>query len=51
LLDRYRAEKLDPWAVYSNRGGSAELALAILRLSLVARGEPDFVDDNPMCYF
>jgi len=51
LLDRYSAEKLDPWAVYSNRGGSAELALAILRLSLVARGEPDFVDDNPMCYF
>jgi hypothetical protein len=51
LLDRYQDKRLDTWKMYSNRGGSAELAIALLRLYLVREGEQDFVDDNPMCYF
>jgi len=37
--------------LYSNRGGSAELALALLRLHLALADKDDFVEDNPMCYF
>ncbi len=51
LLERYQDENVDTWRLYSNRGGSAQLALALLRLHLVNSGQEDFVQDNPMCYF
>ncbi len=51
LLDRYQDENVDTFRLYSNRGGSAQLALALLRLHLVNSGQEDFVQDNPMCYF
>jgi hypothetical protein len=50
-VPRHRDSALDGWRVYSNRGGSAELALAILRLELVSFGGDDPSDDNPICYF
>ncbi len=48
---RYRDAAVDGWRTYSNRGGSAELALAILRLELVSFGGDDPSEDNPICYF
>ena len=51
LLDRYRDKRVDTWRLYCNRGGSAELGLALLRLHLVASGQQDPVVDNPMAYF
>lgn len=51
LLERYQDGRVDTWRLYSNRGGSADLALALLRLHLVATGREDFVEDNPMGYF
>ena len=50
-LARYKAPGLNTWRLYSNRGGSPNLALSLLRLHLVSAGEDDFVDDNPMCYW
>ena len=50
-VPRYREPALDGWRTYSNRGGSAELALAILRLELVSFGGDDPSDDNPISYF
>jgi hypothetical protein len=50
-VPRHREPVLDGWRAYSNRGGSAELALAILRLELVSFGGDDPSDDNPICYF
>jgi len=50
-VTRYRDPALDGWRMYSNRGGSAELALAILRLELVSFGGDDPSDDNPISYF
>lgn len=51
LLERYSDNRVNTWRMYSNRGGSAELALALLRLQLAITGKEDFVEDNPMCYF
>jgi hypothetical protein len=51
LLKRYDDERVDPWGTYSNRGGSAELALVLLRLDLVRHGKADIVGDNPVCYW
>lgn len=51
LLDRYQDDRVDTWRLYCNRGGSAELGLALLRLHLVISGQEDFVMDNPMGYF
>ena len=51
LLARYQDRRVNTWRLYCNRGGSAELALALLRLHLVCQGQADPVDDNPMCYF
>jgi hypothetical protein len=51
LLERYQDDRLDTWSMYSNRGGSAQLALSLLRLHLIRQGKPDPADDNPMCYF
>jgi len=50
-VPQYRDPVLDGWSAYSNRGGSAELALAVLRLELVSFGGDDPADDNPICYF
>ncbi len=51
LLERYQDKRVDTWRLYCNRGGSAELGLALLRLHLVALGQEDPVVDNPMGYF
>lgn len=50
-VPRYRDDKLDVWRTYSNRGGSADLALAVLRVSLAAKGAPDIVEDDPNPHF
>jgi hypothetical protein len=51
LLDRYRDARVDTWKLYSNRGGSAQLGLALLRLQLALTEQRDFIEDNPMGYF
>ena len=51
LSPRYQDDRLDPWKLYSNRGGSPELGLALLRLHLVASGQADFIEPNPLSYF
>jgi len=51
LLERYSDDRANTWRLYSNRGGSTELALALLRLHLALADKDDFVEDNPMCYF
>jgi len=50
-VPRYRDPKANVWRLYSNRGGSNDLALAMLRVHLVGAGKPDIVDDDPFCYF
>ena len=51
LLQRYQDERVDTWRLYSNRGGSAELGVDLLRLHLVTTGQEDLVEGNPMGYF
>jgi membrane protease YdiL (CAAX protease family) len=48
---RYRDQSMTGWETYSNRGGSADLALALLRLSAIAEGRPELIADDPLCYF
>ncbi len=48
---RYRDNKVTGWETYSNRGGSADLALALLRLTAISDGRFDLVEDDAMCYF
>ena len=48
---RYRDEVLTGWEAYSNRGGSADLALVLLRLCAIAEGRDDVVEEDPACYF
>lgn len=50
-LERYQDKRLNTWRMYSNRGGSAELALSLLRLKRLQEGKEDFIDDNPMSYW
>ena len=50
-LERYRDRNLDTWRLYSNRGGSPDLALALLRVHAVGNGGSDPAEDNPMAYF
>jgi len=51
ILKRYQDSRVDTWKLYSNRGGSPELGLALLRLILVANGQHDFIEPNPLSYF
>jgi len=51
LLERYQDARIDPWKLYSNRGGSPELGLALLRAQRVATGASDFIEPNPLSYF
>ena len=51
VLERHKDKQVDGWTTYANRGGSAELALALLRLTLVREGKGDFLGDNPRSYF
>jgi membrane protease YdiL (CAAX protease family) len=48
---RYRDPSVTGWETYSNRGGSADLALALLHLSTIAEGRPELLEDDPLCYF
>lgn len=48
---KYRDHTLTGWETYSNRGGSADLALALLRLSAIADGRHELIEDDPTCYF
>lgn len=51
ILARYQDDQVDTWRLYSNRGGSGELALTLLRLHQVASGEEDTTAPNFMKYF
>ena len=51
LLERYQDKRVNTWRMYSNRGGSAELALAILRLNLLQERKKDIIGDNPLSYW
>lgn len=48
---RYRDPNVDAWRTYSNRGGSDDLALAVLRLHQAATGQPDCAEDDPNPHF
>jgi len=50
-VPRYRDPNVDGWRTYSNRGGSDDLALAVLRVWLVGAGRDDVVADDVGCYF
>ncbi|NQT11327.1 MAG: hypothetical protein HQ582_01170, partial [Planctomycetes bacterium] len=50
-LGRYQDENLNTWRIYSNRGGSDDLALALVKYHLVRSGEEDFVEMEPLCFF
>ena len=50
-VPRYRDPRVDVWRTYSNRGGSDDLALAVLRVYLARAGQDDVVIDDVGCYF
>jgi hypothetical protein len=50
-MARYRDDRLTGWETYSNRGGSCDLALALLRLSAIADGRHEIIEDDPTAYF
>ncbi|MBS12182.1 MAG: hypothetical protein CME19_11345 [Gemmatimonadetes bacterium] len=50
-VPRYRDDTLSGWETYSNRGGSADLALALLRLVGIGDGRAELIEDDPLCYF
>ncbi len=50
-VPRYRDPAIDVWRLYSNRGGSDDLALAVLRVWLAWRGEPDVAVDDVGAHF
>ena len=50
-VPRHRDETLTGWETYSNRGGSADLALVLLRLCAISQGRDDVIEDDPACYF
>jgi hypothetical protein len=37
--------------MYSNRGGSDDLALALLKYWLVVNGKPDTIIADPLCFW
>jgi hypothetical protein len=50
-VERYRDPDVNVWRTYSNRGGSDDLALAVLRAYLVREGKHDVAVDDVGCYF
>ena len=50
-VPRYRDTILTGWETYSNRGGSSDLAVALLRLSAISDGRFELIDHDPLCYF
>ena len=50
-VPRYRDDEVTGWETYSNRGGSADLALALLRLSSISDGRFDLIEDDVLCYY
>jgi hypothetical protein len=50
-LNRYNDPNLNTWRMYSNRGGSDDLALALLKYWLVVTGRPDTVVADPLCFW
>ncbi len=50
-VPRFRDGFLTGWETYSNRGGSADLALALLRLCAISQGRDGVIEDDPACYF
>jgi hypothetical protein len=50
-LSRYNDPNLKTWRMYSNRGGSDDLALALLKYWLVLTGKPDTVVTDPLCFW
>jgi hypothetical protein len=50
-LARYNDPGLNAWRTYSNRGGSDDLALALLNYWLVVTGKPDTITADPLCFW
>ena len=50
-VGRYRDPNVDVWRTYSNRGGSDDLALAVLRVHLLRQEKKDVAADDVGCYF
>jgi hypothetical protein len=50
-LSRYNDPNLNTWRMYSNRGGSDDLALALLKYWLVVTGKPDTIVADPLCFW
>ena len=50
-LSRYNDPNLNTWRLYSNRGGSDDLALALLKYWLVVTGKPDTIVADPLCFW
>jgi hypothetical protein len=50
-LQRYNDPNLNVWRMYSNRGGSDDLALALLKYWLVVSGKPNTIVADPLCFW
>jgi len=51
VLGRLQDKNVNGWKTYSNRAGCAELALALLRLTLTKQNRIDSIEDNPRSYW
>jgi hypothetical protein len=50
-LNRYNDPHLNTWRMYSNRGGSDDLALALLKYWHAVTGRPDTIVADPLCFW
>jgi len=50
-VPHYRDSVRTGWETYSNRGGSSDLAVSLLRLCAIEDGRDDVIEDDPVCYF
>jgi hypothetical protein len=50
-LGRYNDPNLNTWRMYSNRGGSDDLALALVKYWFAATGKPDSIAADPLCFW
>jgi hypothetical protein len=50
-LSRYNDPNLNTWRIYSNRGGSDDLALALLKYWLVVTDKPGNITADPLCFW
>jgi uncharacterized protein YyaL (SSP411 family) len=50
-LSRYNDPGLNTWRMYSNRGGSDDLALVLLKYYLTVAGQADTIVADPLCFW